>query len=113
MKIRIKKKGFVRLNQLQLENAVIRALGITAQLVITDARELTPVDTGRLRNAWIQKQPTADSITIGNRMEYAPYIEFGTRSIQGKHMLEHSLSRMKEKKYFMKVLKRMLKNEIN
>lgn len=46
------------------------------------ARELCPVDTGRLR-ASITMDSGRDSrgawVTIGTNVEYAPYVEFGTR----------------------------------
>ena len=46
------------------------------------ARELCPVDTGRLR-ASIQMESGRDGlgpwVTIGTNVEYAPYVEFGTR----------------------------------
>jgi HK97 gp10 family phage protein len=46
------------------------------------ARELCPVDTGRLR-ASIQMDSGRDGVgpwvSIGTNVEYAPYVEFGTR----------------------------------
>lgn len=111
MSFKIKQTGFLKIKSSDIDSLVIKALGLTAQLVISDARELTPIDTGRLRNGWIQKSINYQSVVIGNRVEYAPYIEFGTRYITGRHMLEQALFKMQKDRSFIKILKRILKNE--
>lgn len=62
---------------LRTERAVLR-LAIDTQ---NRARELCPVDTGRLR-ASITHVPGRDSngyyVDVGSNVEYAPFIEFGT-----------------------------------
>lgn len=54
------------------------------------AKMKCPVDTGRLRNS-IQHQIALDNgeITgrVGTNVEYAPYVEFGTRYWSGKPFL--------------------------
>ena len=54
------------------------------------AKSLCPVDTGRLRSS-IQHQIALDAgeITgrVGTNVEYAPYVEFGTRKWVGKPFL--------------------------
>jgi phage gpG-like protein len=42
-----------------------------------EAKELCPVDSGRLRSS-ITHEILADSAKVGTNVEYAPYVEFGT-----------------------------------
>ena len=42
------------------------------------AKQLCPVDTGRLRNSITHAQLTEDTEVIGTNVEYAPYVELGT-----------------------------------
>lgn len=49
-----------------------------AELVKGRVKRLTPVDTGRLRNAWSSNVMGATA-EIFNNVEYAPYVEFGHR----------------------------------
>lgn len=59
--------------------AVEKALEIIGMTAERYAKELAPVDTGRLRNS-ISHEVDTDSKTVfvGTNVEYAPYIEFGT-----------------------------------
>ena len=60
-----------------LENALERgleAIGMTAEGY---AKDLCPVDTGRLRNS-IGHKVDGEDVYIGTNVEYAPYIELGT-----------------------------------
>lgn len=111
MSFKIKKTKLLTINPNKIESLVIKALGLTAQLVISEARVLTPVDTGRLINGWVQKEIKNSSVIIGNRVEYAPYIEFGTKYIAGRHMLEQALMKMQQNDIFIKVLHKVLENE--
>ena len=54
-----------------------------AELIKGRAKMNTPVDTGRLRNAWNRTQPVGGSIEIYNNSEYAAHVEYGHR--QKKH----------------------------
>lgn len=59
----------------QIEQALI-AIGMTAE---THAKELCPVDTGRLRNSITHEVDMNDqSVIIGSNVEYAKYVELGT-----------------------------------
>ena len=45
-----------------------------------DAKDLCPVDTGWLRmNIMLEKFYASQSVIVYNAVEYAPYVEFGTR----------------------------------
>ena len=58
-----------------------KAVGATALFVQTEAKNRTPVDTGRLRSSlqivFYNRGLTA---FVGTNVEYAPYVEFGLRS---------------------------------
>ena len=48
-----------------------RFLRYEAEKVKGRAKKLTPVDTGRLRNAWHRTEPAGGSIEIYDNVEYA------------------------------------------
>lgn len=62
----------------------LEAIGITAE---GHAKKITPVDTGRLRNS-IGHATDDEAAYIGSNVEYAPYVELGSRGREGKHMLQ-------------------------
>lgn len=72
-----------------MEKAIKRgleAIGLTAE---GHAKKETPVDTGRLRNS-IGHAVEDKAAYIGTNVEYAPYVELGSRGIDGKHMLQRA-----------------------
>ena len=77
-----------------------------AEQALGRAKELTPVQTGHLRNAWnlgtIEKRGDTYYIEIYNNVEYAEPVEYGHRMKgggfkKGAHMLEVSLQEMDRK----------------
>ena len=66
----------------------LEAIGLTAE---GHAKKETPVDTGRLRNS-ISHAADDEAAYIGTNVEYAPYVELGTRGRQGVHMLQRAAS---------------------
>ena len=63
------------LRQLEIRRGVLlSAIGMAAQ---GHARDLCPVDTGRLRES-IGWTVDGSTVYIGTNTEYAPYVEFGT-----------------------------------
>ena len=62
-----------------LKAAVLRALERCGLQAEGYAKDLTPVDTGNLRNG-ITHQVSEDGreVCIGTNVEYAPYVELGT-----------------------------------
>ena len=62
----------------------LTAIGTTAE---TYAKKATPVDTGRLRNS-ISHTVDGEAAYIGSNVEYAPYVELGTRRAKAHHMLQ-------------------------
>ena len=72
-----------------MEKAIERgleAIGLTAE---GHAKKETPVDTGRLRNS-ISHAVEDRAAYIGTNVEYAPYVELGTRGRDRKHMLQRA-----------------------
>ena len=77
-----------------------------AEQALGKAKELTPVQTGRLRDAWnlgaIEKRGDTYYIEVYNNVEYAEPVEYGNRMKgggfkKGAHMLEVSLQEMDRK----------------
>ena len=62
----------------------LEAIGLVAE---GHAKNITPVDTGRLRNS-ISHTADEDSAYIGTNVEYAPYVELGSPTIKAHHMLQ-------------------------
>lgn len=62
-----------------LGGAIIRALERCGMQAEGYAKDLTPVDTGNLRNSITHKlEPDGKAVQIGTNVEYAPYVELGT-----------------------------------
>lgn len=76
---------------LRTEQSVLR-LGIDVQ---NRARELAPVDTGRLRGS-ITHVPGRDGrgyyVDVGSNVEYAPFVEFGTSKQPAQPWLRPALA---------------------
>ena len=64
-----------------------RALEIIGGKAETYAKQLAPVDTGRLRNSITHQQYNEDTEIIGTNVEYAPYQEFGTSRMAAQPFL--------------------------
>ena len=68
----------------QAITAALEVVGGTAERHI---KEVTPVDTGRLRNS-ITHAPVSDNTEmVGTGVEYAVYVEFGTRKMSAQPYL--------------------------
>lgn len=60
-----------------------------------EAKRRTPVDTGTLRNGFhtdVVVNGTTVHVDIGNNVEYAVYVEFGTSKMGGRHMLANGVA---------------------
>ena len=69
------------------------------------AKQLCPVDTGRLRNS-ITHGTDANSVYIGTNVEYAPYVELGTRRQHAQPYLRPAITNHMEE--YKKILNDML-----
>lgn len=74
-----------------LEKAIQRGLEAIGMTTEGHAKKITPVDTGRLRNS-ISHATDDKAAYIGTNVEYAPYVELGSRGREGKHMLQRAAS---------------------
>ena len=81
------------LRELQTKKAqALEAIGARAE---THAKALTPVDTGNLRNS-MAHSVSGDAAYIGSNVEYAPYVEFGTRRNKAHHMIKKAATEHSE-----------------
>ena len=95
-------------------NAAIKkalpAIGATGE---KHAKLATPVDTGRLRNS-IAHAHDNTAAYIGTNVEYGPYIELGTRYMEGYHMIQKACqNHSAEYKQIAKAVKKALKKSQN
>lgn len=74
-----------------LERVIYNGLDAMGKVAETNAKKLTPVDTGRLRNS-IANEVSIDekAVYIGTNVEYATYVELGARGRAGVHMLQRA-----------------------
>ena len=68
------------------------------------------VDTGRLRNS-ISYTVDGESAYIGTNVEYAPYLELGTKKITAHHYLKRAATEHKDE--YKKLTVQAIKNAIN
>lgn len=68
-----------KLNSGRVEGPIERFLDRGAIFIQSRARAAAPVDTGRLRNSIAVDSPDNRHREIGTNVDYAPYVEFGTR----------------------------------
>lgn len=62
-----------------INDAVLRALAQIGMAAEGYAKDLCPVDTGRLRNSITHTVDEENGVAyIGSNVEYAPYVELGT-----------------------------------
>ena len=70
-----------------LEKAKKRGLEAIGLVAEGHAKKITPVDTGRLRNS-ISHATDDEAAYIGTNVEYGPYVELGSPTINAHHMLQ-------------------------
>ena len=78
IRIEIKKDELGQVKELS-DEAVARALEQCGALWESYAKQMAPVDTGRLRNSITHAQVDEDTEVIGTNVKYAPFVELGTR----------------------------------
>lgn len=72
--------------------AIARALEAMGLQAEGYAKMLAPVDTGRLRNSLTHDaRPGEEAVYIGTNVEYAPYVEYGTRRSRAQPYLEPAI----------------------
>ena len=72
--------------------AIARALEAMGLQAEGYAKMLAPVDTGRLRNSLTHDvRPDEEAVYIGTNVEYAPFVEYGTRRSKAQPYLEPAI----------------------
>ena len=94
------------LQELQRRKAV--ALEIIGGKAESYAKKLCPVDTGRLRNSITHQQYDENTEIIGTNVEYAPYVELGTRRQKEKPFLRPAAENHSSK--YKSIVQRILEN---
>jgi HK97 gp10 family phage protein len=64
------------------------------QGIEADAKEACPVDTGRLRDS-LEHEVDGDTLRVGTNVEYAAYVEEGTRHMAAEPYLRPALYRVR------------------
>lgn len=75
--------------QKETANGITRA----AYIIQRPTQRNTPVRTGTLRRSWTVEKATPSSFkaVLGTAVPYAPFVEFGTRRMAGRGMLQRAL----------------------
>ena len=71
-----------------------KALAKLGVRVTTRAKQLAPVDTGRLRSSIAMEIGTDNGdvvVRVGTNVHYAPYLEFGTRRMTARPFMRPAL----------------------
>ena len=68
------------------------------------------IDTGRLRNS-ISHAVDGEAVYIGTNVEYAPYLELGTKKIAAHHYLKRAVTEHKDE--YKKLTVQAIKTAIN
>jgi len=69
------------------EKKLDKLLQVISVNIVNEAKYLCPVDTGRLRASIHYKQVGRLHYLVGTNVEYAPYVEFGTRKMSAQPYL--------------------------
>lgn len=88
-------EGALRVLFTSPDGAIAMSLARAAAQVERVAKHLCPVDTGRLRSS-ITRTVGADSrglyAAVGTSVEYAPFVELGTRFMRARPFLRPALA---------------------
>ena len=71
----------------ELQSKIAMGLEIIGGKAESYAKDICPVDTGRLRNSITHSQEGADTEVIGTNVEYASFVELGTRRMKERPFL--------------------------
>lgn len=84
--VKIKNNTKEVLSELQKKQSMV--LEIIGGKAESYAKKLCPVDTGNLRNSITHQSKDDVTEVIGTNVEYAPYVELGTRRSRAKPYLK-------------------------
>ena len=79
------------LSQIQgMQEPLAEAIGLYLDKVVTDAKSIVPVKTGTLQRSIIW-QGGEGEYSVGSRVHYAPYVEYGTSRMAPRPFLSPAL----------------------
>lgn len=70
-----------------VKQAITAALEVVGGTAERHVKEITPVDTGRLRNSITHAPVSSDTEMVGTGVEYSVYVEFGTSKMAAQPYL--------------------------
>lgn len=85
-----------------------RALTAVAHQGVNHAKATCPVDTGRLRGS-ISPAVSEDSAYIGTNVEYAIFVELGTRKMAPRHFLKNAAEGHRDE--YLRILREHMKGK--
>ncbi len=83
-----------RMGEAKVQRAAARRMKEAVQIVEREAKHRAPVDTGRLRASItndVREMGSEIQGVVGSNVLYAPYQEFGTRYMEGRFYITHSI----------------------
>ena len=75
--------------------ALDQDLGDVALMTETAIKNKTPVDTGRLKASFVARKVKFLDHEVATNVEYAPHVEYGTRSFSGRSMMRRGAAEIK------------------
>ena len=75
-----------------IRDAAPEVLEAGSAMVQADAKHLAPVDTGTLRSS-IVREVKGNIAIVGTNVEYAPYVEYGTKRSRAQPFLRPAIDR--------------------
>jgi HK97 gp10 family phage protein len=90
--------------QAQMERKLDARLALAGEFVTGAAKLLAPVDTGNLRGSIDHRKAGRLIQRIGTNVEYAAYVELGTRRMRARPYLLPAL--IENKREIMRIIKR-------
>lgn len=93
--------------------AVARAASKTRKHVLSEVKEVTPVDTGLMRRSWYSKVDTKLSgVSLGlfNNVDYSGYVEYGTKHMTARRPGTQTMNQARG--YFTSQLQKELSTEL-
>ena len=81
--------------ELRLKEKLDKRVALKARQLRNGAVENCPVDTGRLRQSITVKKLEPAVYSVGTNVEYAPYVEYGTRHQAPQPYFRPAIERVK------------------
>lgn len=90
-----------------LQRGKARALEIIGGTAETHAKKICPTKTGNLKNSITHQRLDENTEVIGTNVEYAPYVELGTRKMTARPFLRPAAENHSDE--YMKIFEQEMK----